>query len=301
MRIERLWIKRFKNLQDFSIDFDERREITVLLGRNGSAKSNVIEALVRIFAQLKLHTVRDLPNFAFRVNYRIHDKAIALDYDPDRRPPLKINDESFSIERLRDRDSKLLPEKIVLYYSGESIRYDALVRRWDRLAWESTVEEEISLRPIIKAEPIHAKLAALSYFAKPDPDVSKFLLKWLRIRGFDSALIVAKRPTWGKKSKDDVGFWGARGASGSLLRKIREQSLAPFIEDRRLEIDFDERREERLHYLYLPSRESLEHVASAFPNPQTFFQTLDTIRLSRLVHDIRVRVFVDGENGSIFS
>lgn len=301
MRLDRLWIGEFKNLKGFEIDFDETKEITVLVGRNGSAKSNLIEALVRIFAELKLNPAKELPDFAFRVKYLIHGQAIDLSYDPERRPALRVNGESLSLERLRADDARILPEKIVLYYSGESTRYDELVRRWDRYAWQKTVGEEVLLRPLIKAEPIHAKFAALSYFAKPDPIIAAFLRKWLRIRDFDSALITAKRPSWGSRSKDDVGFWGARGASGQLLGRIRRASLSPFLEDRRIERDFDERKAERLSYLYLPNRSALESAAAEYDDPETFFQTLDTIRLSRLVHDIRVRVFVEGESESIYS
>ncbi|MBF4264046.1 hypothetical protein EAY73_19690, partial [Vibrio anguillarum] len=50
MKIDYLHIRSgFKNVQDLEIDFDNRQLLTVLIGRNGSGKSNVIEALVRIF------------------------------------------------------------------------------------------------------------------------------------------------------------------------------------------------------------------------------------------------------------
>ena len=50
MRIDKLWIKDFKNLKDFEIDFDENQMTTVLIGRNGTGKSNLIEAIVIIFS-----------------------------------------------------------------------------------------------------------------------------------------------------------------------------------------------------------------------------------------------------------
>src|SRR3954451_1210783 len=52
MRIDYLRIKRFKNLRDTSIDFDETELSTVLIGENGTGKSNVIEALATIFRDL---------------------------------------------------------------------------------------------------------------------------------------------------------------------------------------------------------------------------------------------------------
>jgi recombinational DNA repair ATPase RecF len=52
MRIDRLKVRGFKNLEDVDIDFDQDSLETVLIGQNGSGKSNVIEALATIFRDL---------------------------------------------------------------------------------------------------------------------------------------------------------------------------------------------------------------------------------------------------------
>ena len=49
MRLDRLSIPNYRNLRSFEIDFDESQSTTVLIGRNGSGKSNLIEAIVEIF------------------------------------------------------------------------------------------------------------------------------------------------------------------------------------------------------------------------------------------------------------
>ncbi len=49
MRIDFIEIKsQWKNLAGFRIDFDERREVAVIIGKNGSAKSNLLEAIITI-------------------------------------------------------------------------------------------------------------------------------------------------------------------------------------------------------------------------------------------------------------
>lgn len=53
MRLNRLYIENHKNLKDFTIDFDQKHSTTVLLGRNGTAKSNLVEAIVLIFKTLR--------------------------------------------------------------------------------------------------------------------------------------------------------------------------------------------------------------------------------------------------------
>lgn len=52
MRLDKLYIEDFKNLKQFSIDFDEREMTTVLIGHNGTGKSNLIEAIVTLFRDL---------------------------------------------------------------------------------------------------------------------------------------------------------------------------------------------------------------------------------------------------------
>ena len=50
MKLKRLFIKQYKNLIDFDIDFQTGNGLSILVGNNGSGKSNVLEALSGIFA-----------------------------------------------------------------------------------------------------------------------------------------------------------------------------------------------------------------------------------------------------------
>jgi AAA15 family ATPase/GTPase len=51
MRLDYLYIEEFKNLRKLEMDFDESSLATVVVGRNGTGKSNVLEALVLIFTR----------------------------------------------------------------------------------------------------------------------------------------------------------------------------------------------------------------------------------------------------------
>jgi predicted ATP-dependent endonuclease of OLD family len=50
MRLDYVRIGGFKNLNGVEVDFEESQLTTVIIGENGTGKSNLIEALVRIFA-----------------------------------------------------------------------------------------------------------------------------------------------------------------------------------------------------------------------------------------------------------
>lgn len=51
MRLKHLYIKDYKNLKDFSLDFENGNGLSILIGNNGSGKSNVLEAISGIFAE----------------------------------------------------------------------------------------------------------------------------------------------------------------------------------------------------------------------------------------------------------
>lgn len=54
MRVDRLYLENFKNLKNFSVDFDVTSSRQVVVGRNGVGKSNLLEALIWIFRDLDL-------------------------------------------------------------------------------------------------------------------------------------------------------------------------------------------------------------------------------------------------------
>ena len=52
MRIQHLYISEYKNLKNFTLDFDGTSFIDVFVGKNGTGKSNLFEALIEIFRHL---------------------------------------------------------------------------------------------------------------------------------------------------------------------------------------------------------------------------------------------------------
>jgi predicted ATPase len=94
MRLDKLTIgsakdsptHQFKNLKNVTIDFDQDHWVTVVIGWNGTGKSNVLEALATIFRDLI--AMKRRPQFAFKLRYRIgrgeNLRHIYIDCDPDR-------------------------------------------------------------------------------------------------------------------------------------------------------------------------------------------------------------------------
>jgi energy-coupling factor transporter ATP-binding protein EcfA2 len=136
MKLKRLKIKGFKNLTGddgwFNLDFTNKDGITVLIGNNGSGKSNVIEAISSIFSALYKKTLNRL-TFQFdlyysigRNKYRI-SKKIKVRYRRclnNNTTYSEISQEVFYSERNNPNAVQFvsLPNQIIALYSGEESR-----------------------------------------------------------------------------------------------------------------------------------------------------------------------------------
>ena len=81
MRLDKLHITAFKNLNNVTVDFDEKSSTTVLVGRNGTGKSNLLEALTIIFRDLDF---QEGPTFGYQIEYFCRGYNIEIDADPNR-------------------------------------------------------------------------------------------------------------------------------------------------------------------------------------------------------------------------
>lgn len=72
MRIHKVYIEKFKNLQQFEINLSPNEMNTVLLGQNATGKSNFIEALVLIFKYLDLEKEPSKEiNLKYKIEYEL--------------------------------------------------------------------------------------------------------------------------------------------------------------------------------------------------------------------------------------
>lgn len=300
MRLLRLHIKRcqsipgFKNLSDFVIEWDAESPTTVLVGRNGTGKSNILEALTVIFRDLDLEVVN--PQFRYELKYTCRGHEVNVDADPDRssrKIQISLDGDGISGKEFKERKRNILPNYVFGYYSGPSNRmqehflkhqerfYDELINRSD--------EGELPLRPLFFAQHIHSQFVLLAFFLEQDKEMLKFLDEHLGITGLDSVLFVMKEPPW-KSREGDPRFWRARGAVAVLLDRLYRQSLAPMRHSWRVPLGFRKTTELEHVYLYLPSAEALRDLKSGYTTQQDFFKALESTYISDLMREVRTRV-----------
>lgn len=114
MRLEKLKINtRFKNLENFEIDFSNKEGITVLIGNNGSGKSNILEAISSVFAGL--YDNKYNPSFNYEFSYTKDTYKVEVKFE-NGTYETKVND---AILALRPEH---LPNQLISSYSGEESR-----------------------------------------------------------------------------------------------------------------------------------------------------------------------------------
>ncbi len=314
MKIDYLEIRsRFKNLENVIVDFDENNLMTVIVGRNGSGKSNVLEALVSIFRNLDLG---EEPPFSYKIKYKLGEGSkiqwITVDADPARGTLTKqyivtvsnhkkndskgYKEESVAISKIK-RDSNglasLLPNYLFAYYSGPSDRLEKYFRKHRSDFYKRLLKNEVDLkadiRPLFYAKPYHSQFVLLAFFLSDKNDKEKiFLREHLGIDGLDSVHFVLRKPDWAK-NKDEL-FWGARGVVREFLDSLYPYALAPVKVTRKEDTSLTGSNvNNEFFHLFLPDVGTLREFANGL-RPDVFFKMLESMLLSEIIAEVSVRV-----------
>ncbi|WP_421475898.1 AAA family ATPase [Agrobacterium tumefaciens] len=324
MRIDWLWIKDYKNLKGLTIDFAQDHLITVLIGRNGTGKSNVLEALAVLFRDLitgeNEQGIKNKPSFAFRICYQIKDQWVRIDADPDDVSPYRVKIASFknakrpdpdvhfndaigselSLARLRDEDEGYLPKFVFGYYSGQSQRMEDIFRKYlTRYDRDLRSGKFPGIKRLFYALPVHSNFVLLSFIINNADLTDKFLAEQLGLEegGIDSVLFVLRQPSWSSKN-GDARFWNARGLVAEFLARLYDISLAPIRLKRREKVSLWNTREIEFLYLFVKNLEALRELGVGKTTAQ-FFQELESTYVSELIEEIRIRVKLRKNDGSV--
>jgi predicted ATPase len=287
VRLDYLKIDSFKNLNQFEVDFEEGCDepVTVLLGRNGSGKSNLFEALVIIYRDLIKGKATE--DFAYDLRYTLRGGAVAVRiwnpspaHDAGGEPSSfrakggePITAFGFTVTQdgeeravARREINQFLPKYVITYYSGVSNRLEHhFFQPQLEFRDELLAGEVIPLRPLFYAKPIHSNFALLSFFMTEDPEVTSFLREYPWIEGLESALFVLKRPHWAKNKRPRPGgdprFWYAGGIVKDFLSCVYDCALAPLRLEGSIQHAFDKIEQTEFLYLYLRDLERLRDLA----------------------------------------
>jgi len=315
-RLVELWLEDFKNLKNYSIRFNHLYSMDVILGWNGTGKSNLFEALVIIFRDLNEWCEKnrwpDKPMNGYRLIYEIDEHTIEVTWKPGlmKRPELKrgiiAQDEKNTIQLQTIRRELLpLPRFIFGYYSGPTNRLAEhflpmkqahYIRLREAKSDDAkTLAKLLEQRRFFCAETHHAKYVLLAFSYKSDPQISKFLKDRLRILDFESALFIIRKPRWARPGTKAEDFWGATGIMRRVMERLRRYAIAPMILDETVTDGYRSTTEQH-YYFFLPDLESLHMFAAEYEDARTFFLALESTDFSELIHDVKIQVRIQANN-----
>jgi predicted ATPase len=322
MKLRQLWISHFKNLADFEIHFDENDEdlTTVILGGNGTGKSNLLEALAIIFRDLDLD---ERTSFEYHLVYECRGHHVEIDANPSQdrsshlsqlsllseepeerkrrsRLQIKVDRKNVTMSHFNKNKGEYLPTHVFGYYSGPTNRLAQHFQPHQKIFYDEQRHGVNSpFRPLFFALPVHSQFVLLAYFSFPGLEELEFLETYLKITGLESVLFVAKEPEWARVAYPADLFWGAEGVPKKFLHELYDAALAPIRETVKVFVRTGKKPEEEHLYLYIKDEDTLKQVAEKWGNNKEFFKALDTLYIADLLAEVRIRVHKKDVEGDI--
>lgn len=310
MKIDKVWIRDFKNLKDVRVDFSENNFVNVILGWNGTGKSNLLEALVLIFRNIDLNKKSD---FDFEIDYFCNGHKVRIKGNKEFQGIksytfFKFQKGDFNISTLAQfKDEGLLPEYVFGYYSGPSDRLSSHFQEHQKRFYDALLKgDEKALRPFFFARPIHSQFVLLSFFITNDVKVNNFLKDTMGIEGLDSVLFILNKPNW-NSSGGDERFWNSRGIVKEFLSHLMTVSVAPLKISRREKVDFRKTEMKEFLYLFVKDIDCLRQLKELAiikskdrgEESREFFKLLESIYISELLDEVRIRVKIKNSDQSL--
>lgn len=308
MRLRSVSISRYKNLRDFSLDFEGDEFIDIFVGKNGCGKSNFLEALIEIFDHLYTFGGNNPgPGFDYSISWDMEGSCTDVSW-LDRK--LSING-----RQRKQIGQTPLPANLIVYYSGQNDTVSDLIRRYRDSYRKKVRNSNVADIPrfIGIGHDYKAMLLALMLMMPEGTRARQFLCTKLGIEDVgETTWLKLRRPSKGivhqSRTHDPIDpehrFWGVKGMALDFLDQLTECIVGGFApgelynrnaDTYRLDINVAQFREK---FAGMPSDE----VFCQFNALRALGMIEDVsipVRLGDLV-EVTSRAFSDGQFQSIY-
>ena len=223
MRLTSLYIGQYKNLRDFSLSFDGGSFIDVFVGKNGTGKSNLFEALIEIFRHL-VEFDRDKAScdFNYRIGFEIDGKATEIGWNSGKL--------SIGGKERKTIGKTPLPDNVLVYYSGHNNTVAKLVEQYEGAFRKRIKRADFDeARYFIGIGPDYKELLLAVLLMQPETcKARQFICQKLGIETVASeAKVVLERPAYAADSRFDIElndetdrYWKPEGITKTFLDRL---------------------------------------------------------------------------------
>lgn len=294
MRIKSVYISDYKNLKDFTLSFDGDSSLDVFVGKNGTGKSNLFEALIKIFHHLnEIDSNDSVIDFDYRIAYEIDGESTSIEW---KQSQLKINN------KIRKKLGKTpVPDNVLVYYSGHNGTVSTLIRNYEKAFQSSIKGADLSdSRYFLGIGPEYKQLLLVAGLLKHEASpCRRFISEKLGIKEIGNELrVTLKRPYYAGSSDYDVEsnsdgdrFWKAKGITRTFLDQLIKCTAAE-PQDGRIRTEGYQAGEDK-YILYVDAAK----LRDAYKDnaPHQLFECFDNLKVLEMLEELSIPLTL--ENG----
>lgn len=222
MRLKSVFIGQYKNLKNLTLSFDGASFIDVFVGKNGSGKSNLFEALVEIFRHIyEYDKEKGDPGFEYTAKYEIDGKETEITW--------KAGKFSINGKERATIGKTSLPNNVLIYYSGHNDTVAGLVEKYEANFGKRIKKADFNeSRHFIGIGPEYkALLLAVLLMQKPDNKARLFIQGKLGISTVAPEVrLELQRPSYATDARYDIEdpvadrYWKPEGITRAFLDRL---------------------------------------------------------------------------------
>lgn len=286
MRLKSVYIGQYKNLKNFTLNFDGTSFIDVFVGKNGTGKSNLFEALIEIFRHIdEFDRERPGCDFNYRLKYDIDGKESEIAWDSG---VLSIN-----AKERKSVGKTPVPDNVLIYYSGHNDTVASLVKKHEETFRKRIKRADFKeTRYFIGIGPEYKELLLAVLLMQPDTcKARQFICQKLGIATVAPEVrVLLERPTYATDSRFDIElndetdrYWRPEGITKSFLDRLHSCINTATGSQVRSEGYFSSDDRYILYFEISKIRQEFSDLS-----PQELFRQLDNLKTLGLMSEISI-------------
>ncbi|EGT3624817.1 ATP-binding protein [Morganella morganii] len=231
MRLLSFYVSSYKNLKNFTMDFAQDSFLEVFVGKNGSGKSNFIEALVDVFRHIYEYDLTESYEiyYDYKISYELDGVTTNIEFDATA-SQLKIN----NVDR-QTVGSTPTPDNVLIYYAGHNRVIDDVLNQYAaKFSARIRTANSTAIRKFIGVGRSYNDLFLAVIMLLPiDSPTRAFVLDKLGIVTVDDSLKVNfKRPLYANGASartfdvtEEEKYWKLEGVTREFVDTLEECRL----------------------------------------------------------------------------